>query len=124
MTAPKKPRDFKTTVDAEKRGEKEWFRLLLLVICPFFVQLVAAINIEFQGSFYAIFSEVFESGVVNVFMRTWGNYFFGTPTAWKIIITYIIVEVVFMKLLPGQTIKGSQLLISLFFHLLICDFST
>jgi len=98
-----------TTTAAEKQSDAPWGRLLLLVICPLFVQFIGYTNVHLNGSFWTLFQQLYENGLANmVYNHIWGPYFFGSFTAWKIIGTFAAVELLFMKLLPGETIKGPE----------------
>lgn len=99
----------KTTVDAEKQNQTALGRLLLLVICPLFVQIISYTNTKMEGSFFDLFQMMYNEGPINVIVnKVWGPYFFGSPIAWKILGIYVGVELAFMKLLPGPTIKGPE----------------
>ena len=82
--------------------------LLIILITP-----IAAITFWYtsqnlNGSFVELFNFFRSQGLVNGILQIWGPVFWGSKTAWTIIVIYAAIQLVFMKILPGKTVYGPK----------------
>lgn len=80
--------------------------LFLILVCPTSVMLLWFTNTVLDGSFLKLYDLMVDQGVILTIYKIWKPYFFGTTVAWEIIFTYLLVEIAFMRILPGKTILG------------------
>lgn len=80
--------------------------LFLIIACTPFVMLMWYTNTALDGSFYQLGQIIVRDGFFSTLYTIWQPVFFGSPTAWKIILSFIGFEFVLLKLLPGRVIKG------------------
>lgn len=88
-----------------------WFRqtlvpFLLIILCPPAVFLFWYTSSALDGSFAKLGELFLQEGVWTTIKSIWAPYFFGSPTAWKIIGIFAAVELLLMRLLPGKPYKG------------------
>ena len=82
--------------------------LLIILITP-----IAAITFWYtsqnlNGSIVELFNFFRSQGLVNGILQIWGPVFWGSKTAWTIIVIYAAIQLVFMKILPGKTVYGPK----------------
>lgn len=80
--------------------------LLLLTICPPLVMLVWYTNVSLDGSIEKLCTLFATEGIFSTIYSIWIPLFFGTATAWKIIATFGMVELLLMRVLPGKKVSG------------------
>ena len=80
--------------------------LLLIVACPPAVLLVWHINFTMGGSLQAFVHQVSQYGFFPILYRIWQPVLFGTAMAWKIILSFMVVQLALMRLIPGKSATG------------------
>lgn len=80
--------------------------LLLMVVCPTAVMVFWYTNTMLNGSFSTLWQKMNAEGIVPTIYQIWRPYIFGTPTGWAILGIFALVQILFMKTLPGKTFKG------------------
>lgn len=80
--------------------------LFLILCCPPFAILMWYTNTALEGSFASLWQLFHEQGFLATLYNIWSPVFFGSTTAWAIIIAFIIFEFSLLKLLPGKTFHG------------------
>jgi 7-dehydrocholesterol reductase len=88
-----------------------WFRktlvpLLLMVFTPLIAIFMWYINAYFQGSVAQLWKLFEQEGFFSTVANVWGSIFFGSPTAWAMILIFAVFQLLFMKILPGKIIEG------------------
>jgi 7-dehydrocholesterol reductase len=78
----------------------------LILVTPVFAMLAWHTNAELSGSFSALWSELSEKGCGRVLSEVWFSRFFGTATAWKIIGVFALLQLLMMRVLPGEKYAG------------------
>ena len=84
---------------------RAFFSLVLILLCPLFALTFWYTCKEKEGSFYNLFDEIQEKGIINFIWCMWPNSL--DPVAWKIIISYMVFEILLMKLVPGKVFKAT-----------------
>lgn len=82
--------------------------LFLIVTCPPTVLLVWHINTEMSGSLTLFLQTVLQHGLWSTIWQIWQPVFFGTSSAWKIILTFSAVQLLLMRIVPGKTVTGPE----------------
>lgn len=80
--------------------------LFLMATCPPLVILMWYTNTALHGSATQLWNIINEYGFFQVLFTIWKPVFFGSPTAWLIIFSFAIFELVLMKFLPGKLFYG------------------
>jgi len=80
--------------------------LLLMVICPVFVFLFWYTITQLQGSLLALWELMGQQGFFQTIYFIAKPYFFGSTTAWSMILIFVIFELGLMRLLPGKQFNG------------------
>lgn len=80
--------------------------ILLILICPPAVILFWYTNVALNGSFNALWSLIYQNGLINTLVDVWGPIFLGTPQAWGIIGVFAAFQLVLMKAAPGKKWTG------------------
>lgn len=80
--------------------------LLLILLCPPFVMLMWYTNTVLGGSLSALWDLMLQQGIFQTIYSIWKPFFFGSSTAWIIISSFIVFELVLMRFLPGKTWEG------------------
>src|SRR5665213_1614871 len=80
--------------------------LLLMVFTPLIAIFMWYINVNFQGSVVQLWNLFEKEGFFSTVANVWGPIFFGSPTAWAMILIFSAFQLLFMKVLPGKTIEG------------------
>jgi len=88
-----------------------WFHqtlapLLLICLCPPIVFAFWYTNTHFNGSLTDFWGLLSKTGIKETFAIVWEPYFWGTPTAWKILGVFAGIQLAFMRLLPGKIKEG------------------
>lgn len=78
----------------------------LMIMCPPLILLFWYTNSVLKGSFSTLWQQILSNGFLTTLLEIWRPYFLGTPTAWKIIAIFGVVQICFMKFLPGKIFKG------------------
>lgn len=82
------------------------FPLFLIVTCPLMVMLMWYTSAQLEGSFFKLYQLFLQKGFFSTCAMIWGPYFFGTPTAWKIISCFGAFQLLLMRLVPGKEFRG------------------
>lgn len=80
--------------------------LLLMVICPVFVFLFWYTITQLQGSLGALWELMEQQGFFQSIYFIVKPYFFGSTTAWTMVLIFIVFELTLMRVLPGKTFEG------------------
>ncbi len=93
------------------RKRLNWLRntfgpLFLVLACPPTVFIFWYTNVYLGGSFSEFWDLISQQGFINTLYQIWSPYFFGSPTAWKMIAVFGIVELFLMRFLPGKEFRG------------------
>ncbi|MDR3624319.1 MAG: hypothetical protein P4L16_04170 [Chlamydiales bacterium] len=80
--------------------------LLLILICPPLVFVFWYTNTAFEGSFITFWNFITENGFIASASTILGPVFWGSPTAWAIISSFAITQLILMKLVPGKMWTG------------------
>lgn len=80
--------------------------LLLIILCPPTAILFWYTNVHLNGSFQALWNLFLDQGFIQTIYNIWSPLFFGSTTAWSILITYSAIQLIFMKWLPGDIFYG------------------
>ena len=88
-----------------------WFRrtampLLLLVACPPTAILMWFTHVQLGGSLEALAARIGELGFIPTLWLAWEPVFWGSEDAWLMIGWFAVLQLVFMKSLPGLTYEG------------------
>ena len=59
-----------------------------------------------DGSFLELFRFLGDKGIFQGIYEIWAPVFWGSATAWKIIVIFAVAQIIFMKILPGKTVYG------------------
>lgn len=82
--------------------------LFLMLTCPLSVLLIWHINTAMDGSLLLFTQTVIQQGFWHTIHSIWAPVFFGTPAAWKIIFTFMGVQLLLMRIVPGKTVTGPE----------------
>lgn len=85
-------------------GRKFFGPLFLVMAPPVAVMLVWYTNFHLDGSFSALFESIWNKGFLTTLSLACESPF--DPKAWKIIGTYILVQALVMRLVPGKEFIG------------------
>jgi len=80
--------------------------LALIIFCPLMVMLMWYTSTSLDGSFYQLGKLMYQEGFSITCYNIWSPYFFGTPTAWKMIGAFALFQLVLMKIVPGKRFDG------------------
>lgn len=78
----------------------------LMLVCPPFAILMWYTNTALSGSLSTLWSLMSEQGFLQTIYMICKPVFFGSPTAWLIILSFMAFELVLMWLLPGKPFHG------------------
>ncbi len=89
----------------------KWFHqtiapMLLIILCPPIVFAFWYTNTALDGSLMNLWHLITQIGLGNLFFLIWSPYFFGTAAAWKILGVFAVIQLLFMRFLPGATKLG------------------
>lgn len=80
--------------------------LALMLTCPTFAMVWWYTNTHLGGSLSALWAMISHHGLLKAIYLMWRPVFFGSTTAWSMIAIFTLVELAFMRLLPGKTSYG------------------
>lgn len=80
--------------------------LLLILACPPFVMLMWYTNTSLNGSLALLGNLIINKGLFTTIYDIWQPLFWGTSTAWKIILIFVGMQIVLMRFLPGSIFYG------------------
>lgn len=78
----------------------------LIFLCPPFAILMWYTNTALNGSFYALWEKISEQGLLHVIYDIWRPIFFGSTTAWTLLLSFAVFQLALMRILPGKIFKG------------------
>ena len=81
--------------------------LFLVVVTPPFAMLFWHVNVELNGSFFALWQEILDKGLLQIFSNVWLSRFFGSATAWKMIGIFAAFQLLLMRVVPGRKYNGT-----------------
>lgn len=84
------------------------FPLFLMTTCPITVILIWHINTSMNGSLLNFIHLAHQQGWLNTIWHIWAPVFFGTETAWKIILIFMAAQLLLMRFIPGKTVTGPE----------------
>ncbi|HXH18335.1 MAG TPA: hypothetical protein VNJ07_04555 [Chitinophagales bacterium] len=79
-----------------------------MLLCPPFAMLMAYTGTQLHGSFAGLLSFLKEEGFLKGVWHIWSPVFFGTKSAWLIIGTFALTQLLFIKLLRGPRNEGPE----------------
>lgn len=82
------------------------FPLFLILVTPPAVFLFWYANTALDGSLSKLGELIIQQGLWETIQVAWAPYFWGSPTAWKILGLFAAFELALMRLLPGQSYTG------------------
>src|SRR3990167_3572097 len=82
--------------------------LFLMLVCPPAAILFFYINTECYGSITQFIAISGEQGFFTTCWQVWQPVFFGTPTAWLMILAFMAFQLLLMRLVPGKTVTGPE----------------
>jgi 7-dehydrocholesterol reductase len=82
--------------------------LFLLFVCPPIAILFWYTNTVLNGSLEKLLNLFLQTGFFSTLYHIWEPVFFGNATAWKMIVCFGAVQLLFMKVLPGKTVFGPE----------------
>ena len=82
--------------------------LFLIVTCPPTVLLAWHINTELSGSISLFLQHALQNGIWTSIWQVWQPVFFGTVSAWKIIFSFMAVQLILMRVVPGKRVTGPE----------------
>ncbi|WP_419420796.1 7-dehydrocholesterol reductase [Legionella sp. D16C41] len=80
--------------------------LFLIICCTPFVMMMWYTNTVLNGSLNELWQLIWQHGLFKTIYQIWQPVFWGSTTAWLIIVTFIIFEVILIKVLPGKRFCG------------------
>lgn len=80
--------------------------LMLILFCPPMAILMWYTNVALDGSIIKLWNLFQHEGIFTTVWRIWSPIFFGSSTAWTMIASFAVVQLVFMKFLPGRRFEG------------------
>jgi len=81
--------------------------IFLMAVTPPFAMLLWHTNVNLDGSFINLWNELLAKGFFSLINDVWFSRFFGTATAWKMIGVFAVLQLLFMKVLPGKKYLGN-----------------
>lgn len=80
--------------------------LLLMIASPTFVMLMWFTNTYLAGSTSRLLAEFNQQGFLQTIYSIWAPVFWGSGTAWTMIITFTVFQMILMRMLPGNEYLG------------------
>lgn len=80
--------------------------LFLMLVCPPFVMLMWYTNTTLNGSATQLLQLITTKGLFTTLSLAWLPHFFGSTTAWLMIASFALFELVLMKAVPGKPFAG------------------
>ena len=78
----------------------------LVFSCPMFAMIFSYTIVELNGNFPSLMELITQKGFLYLLSKAWLPYIFGTLTAWKMIGTFAVFQLILMRVLPGRLTKG------------------
>lgn len=82
--------------------------LFLIVTCPVTVILFWYINTHCHGSISEFMHLIVQYGFFSLVWKIWEPVFFGTTTAWKMIIIFMAAQFFLLRAVPGKSVTGPE----------------
>lgn len=82
--------------------------VFLLVCCPPTVLLVWHTCAHLNGSLLALAQLMMQQGIFTTIWQIWQPVFFGTKAAWTIIFSFMAVQLLLMRFVPGKKVTGPE----------------
>lgn len=79
---------------------------ILMICSPVFVMLMWYTNTYLAGSFVNLMNMFGEYGLLQSIYLIWAPVFWGSPTAWTIILSFTVFQMGLMRALPGEEYVG------------------
>tara|TARA_R110000868_G_scaffold298752_2_gene558938 strand:+ start:1874 stop:3169 length:1296 start_codon:yes stop_codon:yes gene_type:complete len=79
---------------------------LLLTACPPLVMLMWYTNTTLAGSLPKLIALIQNQGLFATLYTIWRPLCFGSATAWTIIATFVLIQFILLKYLPGEIFQG------------------
>lgn len=80
--------------------------LALLLFTPSLVIAMWYTNVHLEGSLTRLLHLAEHEGVLSTLYHMWSPIFFGSKTAWLMIVLFSVLQLAFMKILPGKYVEG------------------
>lgn len=80
--------------------------LIFILFCPTIVILFWYTCTSLDGSFAKLWELFQTNGVLSTLYNIWSPIIFGSSVAWTILAVFAFVELLFMKMIPGQKYNG------------------
>jgi 7-dehydrocholesterol reductase len=80
--------------------------LFLILCCPPFAMLMWYTNVVLDGSVTQLWGLFSQQGFFQTIYSIWRPVFFGSQTAWIIILLFVVFEFMLLKILPGKSFHG------------------
>lgn len=80
--------------------------LFLITCCPAFVMLTWYTFTSLNGSMQELLELILKQGLFYTIYQVWSPVFFGSKTAWTMFALFSILQLSFMKFLPGKPFYG------------------
>src|SRR5690242_18081004 len=84
------------------------FPLFLMITCPATVIIAWHINTHMNGSLLLFADSLSKNGIWHTIWQIWQPVFFGTSAAWKIIFTFMLAQLLLMRIMPGARVTGPE----------------
>jgi 7-dehydrocholesterol reductase len=81
--------------------------LFLIITTPPFAMIFWHVNVELNGSLKLLYEEIISKGIFTVINEVWLSRFWGTPTAWAMIMAFAVFQLLMMRFLPGRKYFGT-----------------
>lgn len=80
--------------------------LTIMLLCTPTLMLFWYTNVYLDGSLNALWTLIQNKGFFPLLQQIWGPVFFGTEMAWKILFAFAVIQLLFMRYLPGKPFYG------------------
>lgn len=80
--------------------------IILLLICPAFAMMMWYANTALEGSLLRLWDMLAGQGLIATLSDIWWPHFFGSETAWLMILIFAVFELALMRILPGKFYQG------------------
>ncbi len=88
-----------------------WLRqtlpVLLLALCPPTAIVMWYTHVHLGGSVRALGELIAQRGLVTTLYEIWSPVFWGSPAAWLMIATFAAVQLLLIKAIPAQKVRGT-----------------
>ena len=83
------------------------FPLFLIIVCPPAAIIMWYTNVALSSSLTALAVLFTQKGFLPLFIRSRVLSFFGTREAWFVISIFMITQLLLIRIVPGETFRGS-----------------